>query len=211
MVHATSAPPPLPSEPPPPPTCGAKDPQYARICTFYAECHSVYRCTTLVYPWTIGISVCSRRPPSPKRVRQHCLPVGLVVCNLSTLFANCRHCLHVVDAKCQSWGRGPKILFPEKQAASSIYVHKSTLLRREAPLSETLKAPIWVLGRFGGGRGSEFSPTYTHICIHVYISLGRTVSCQHGAFSGVGAFVVSFVPAECPVGGGVCGVYSESP
>ena len=36
----------------------------------------------------------------------------------------------------------------------------------------------------------------------MYISLGRVVSCQHGAFSGVGAFVVSFVPAECPVGGG---------
>ena len=46
-----------------------------------------------------------------------------------------------------------------------------------------------------------------------YISLGWTVSCQHRAFSGVGALVVSFVPAECPVwgGGGVCGAYSESP
>ena len=38
-----------------------------------------------------------------------------------------------------------------------------------------------------------------------HISLGRAVWCQHGAFSGVGAFVVSFVPAECPVGGGYVG------
>ena len=45
----------------------------------------------------------------------------------------------------------------------------------------------------------------------MHISLGRAVSCQHGAFSGVGAFVVSFVPAECPVGGGGCGAYLESP
>ena len=29
-------------------------------------------------------------------------------------------------------------------------------------------------------------------------SLGRPVLCQHGAFSGVVAFVASFVPAECP-------------
>ena len=43
------------------------------------------------------------------------------------------------------------------------------------------------------------------------ISLGRVIWCQHGAFSGVGAVVASFVPAECPKGGGVCGVYSESP
>ena len=31
-----------------------------------------------------------------------------------------------------------------------------------------------------------------------HISLGRVISCQHGAFSGVGAAVASFVPAECP-------------
>ena len=31
------------------------------------------------------------------------------------------------------------------------------------------------------------------------------------AFSGVGAIVASVVTAECPVGEGVCGVYSESP
>ena len=42
-----------------------------------------------------------------------------------------------------------------------------------------------------------------------YISLGRAVSCQHGAFSGVGAFVVSFVPAECPVGGGMWGIFGK--
>ena len=41
------------------------------------------------------------------------------------------------------------------------------------------------------------------------ISLGRAVSCQHGAFSGVGAFVVSFVPAECPVGGGMWGIFGK--
>ena len=41
------------------------------------------------------------------------------------------------------------------------------------------------------------------------ISLGRAVSCQHGAFSGVGAFVVSFVPATCPVGGGMWGIFGK--
>ena len=34
----------------------------------------------------------------------------------------------------------------------------------------------------------------------MHISLGQRVSCQHGAFSGVGAFVASFAPAECPKG-----------
>ena len=34
------------------------------------------------------------------------------------------------------------------------------------------------------------------------ISLGHRISCQHGAFSGIGAFVASFAPAECPKGGG---------
>ena len=43
----------------------------------------------------------------------------------------------------------------------------------------------------------------------LHISLGRAVSCQHGAFSGVGAFVVSFVPAECPVGGGMWGIFGK--
>ena len=48
--------------------------------------------------------------------------------------------------------------------------------------------------------------------INKHISRGHRVSCQHGAFPGVGAFVASFAPAECPKGGGgVCGVYSESP
>ena len=42
-----------------------------------------------------------------------------------------------------------------------------------------------------------------------HISLGRAVSCQHGAFSGVGAFVVSFVPAECPVGGGMWDIFGK--
>ena len=39
----------------------------------------------------------------------------------------------------------------------------------------------------------------------LHISLGRVISCQHGAFSGVGAVVASFVPAECPKGGGYVG------
>ena len=41
------------------------------------------------------------------------------------------------------------------------------------------------------------------------ISLGRTVSCQYGAFSGVGAFVVSFVAAEYPVGGAMWGMFRK--
>ena len=49
------------------------------------------------------------------------------------------------------------------------------------------------------------------VCVYTFqnISLGRAVSCQHGAFSGVGAFVVSFVPAECPVGGGMWGIFGK--
>ena len=38
------------------------------------------------------------------------------------------------------------------------------------------------------------------------ISLGRQHSCQHGAFSRVSAIVASFVPTECPVGGGMWGI-----
>ena len=45
--------------------------------------------------------------------------------------------------------------------------------------------------------------------LHCHISLGRAVWCQHGAFSGVGAFVVSFVPTECPVGGGMWGIFGK--
>ena len=55
-------------------------------------------------------------------------------------------------------------------------------------------------------------PPDRHTALHmlmVYfafnISLGHRVWCQHGAFSGVGAFVASFVPAECPKGGGYVG------
>ena len=62
-------------------------------------------------------------------------------------------------------------------------------------------------GRGGGG----VPETWGCDCSACHISLGHRVWCQHGAFSGVGAFVASFVPAECPKGGGVCGVYSESP
>ena len=41
------------------------------------------------------------------------------------------------------------------------------------------------------------------------ISLGRVISCQHAAFSGVGAVVASFVPAECPKGGGMWGIFGK--
>ena len=37
------------------------------------------------------------------------------------------------------------------------------------------------------------------------ISRGRRRICQHGAFSGVAVIVASFVPAECPKGGGYVG------
>ena len=42
-----------------------------------------------------------------------------------------------------------------------------------------------------------------------YISLGHRIWCQHGALSGVGAFVASFVPAECPKGGGTWGFFGK--
>ena len=41
------------------------------------------------------------------------------------------------------------------------------------------------------------------------ISLGHRIWCQHRAFSGVGAFVASFVPVECPKGGGMCGIFGK--
>ena len=43
----------------------------------------------------------------------------------------------------------------------------------------------------------------------LHISLGHRLSCQHGAFSGVGAFVASFVPAECPKGGGLWVIFGK--
>ena len=52
---------------------------------------------------------------------------------------------------------------------------------------------MWCLP-LGGGRPLCF-----------YISWGHRVSCQHGAFSGVGAFVASFAPAECPKAEGYVG------
>ena len=42
-----------------------------------------------------------------------------------------------------------------------------------------------------------------------HISRGRCILCQHGAFSGVGVFVASFVPAECPKGGDMWGVFGK--
>ena len=42
-----------------------------------------------------------------------------------------------------------------------------------------------------------------------HISPGCPIWCQHGAFSGVGAIVASFVPAECPEGGGMWGIFGK--
>ena len=44
-----------------------------------------------------------------------------------------------------------------------------------------------------------------HVNWFLDVSPGRPSWCQHGAFSGVGAIVASFVPAECPEGGGYVG------
>ena len=41
------------------------------------------------------------------------------------------------------------------------------------------------------------------------ISRGRCQSCQHGAFSGVGAIVASFVTTECPKGRGMWGIFGK--
>ena len=54
----------------------------------------------------------------------------------------------------------------------------------------------------------------SRICIRVYvayISRGRWGSRQLGGFSVVVVIVALFVPNVCPVGGGKCGLYSESP
>ena len=42
-----------------------------------------------------------------------------------------------------------------------------------------------------------------------HISRGHRISCQRGAFSGVGAFLASFVPADCPKGGGMWGIFEK--
>ena len=41
----------------------------------------------------------------------------------------------------------------------------------------------------------------------VDIFRGRVISCQHGAFSRVAVIVASFVPAECPKGVGMWGIW----
>ena len=59
-------------------------------------------------------------------------------------------------------------------------------------------------------RGAHSAARHATSARHAqHISRGRAVSCQHGAFSGVGAFVVSFVPAECPVGGGMWVIFGK--
>ena len=45
--------------------------------------------------------------------------------------------------------------------------------------------------------------------IDCHISLGRSGTCQHGAFSRVGAIVASFVLTECPVGRGMWGIFGK--
>ena len=42
-----------------------------------------------------------------------------------------------------------------------------------------------------------------------YISRGRRVLCQQGAFSEVGAIVASFVFTECPVGSDMWGIFGK--
>ena len=41
------------------------------------------------------------------------------------------------------------------------------------------------------------------------VSLGRYRSCQHGAVSGVGSIVASFVSTECPKGRGMWGILGK--
>ena len=55
----------------------------------------------------------------------------------------------------------------------------------------------------------QVSKRSTHARLGMHISLGRWGTCQHGAFSGVGAIVASFVPAECPKGGGMWGIFGK--
>ena len=50
---------------------GAKGPQYARICTFYTECHPVYPYNRSVYPWPQEL---------PSIACRHCLPQVAAVC-----------------------------------------------------------------------------------------------------------------------------------
>ena len=66
-------------------------------------------------------------------------------------------------------------------------------------------------GEANDGVQAEWSalPPATPPVAYIYISRGHPVSCQHGAFSGVGAFVASFVPAECPVGGGMWVIFGK--
>ena len=47
-------------------------------------------------------------------------------------------------------------------------------------------------------------------CVPPNTSLGDGDLCQLEAFSRVGAIVASFVPTECPVGGGMWGIFRKA-
>ena len=69
------------------------------------------------------------------------------------------------------------------------------------PLAKLAQDTVW--HRKPKGVWCDRKSVWTHI------SLGHRVWCQHGAFSGVGAFVASFVPAECPRGGGMWSIFGK--
>ena len=52
-------------------------------------------------------------------------------------------------------------------------------------------------------------PSQFVMSVRSNISLGRSGICQHGAFSGIAVSVASFVPAECPKGGGMWGIFGK--
>ena len=64
-----------------------------------------------------------------------------------------------------------------------------------------------VLKTFVCQRGCQRVPCNVMWTFH--ISLGRYRSCQHGAFSGVGSIVASFVSTECPKGRGMWGIFGK--
>ena len=61
----------------------------------------------------------------------------------------------------------------------------------------------------GAGTQILARKSFFHQTFPPHISLGRYRSCQHGAFSGVGSIVASFVSTECPKGRGMWGIFGK--
>ena len=108
-------------------------------------------------------------------------------------------------------GTPPRTPPAQQRTAPHIVEQQGALRRKIGPPPKN----FWAL--WGGGGGVPGTATFVPqkdplvalTIVNTHISRGHPFSCQHGAFSGVGAFVASFVPAECPVGGGMWVIFGK--